>query len=111
MARTLLGTALAALLAVQAAPALADRADDAVASPKRTDADRALDAGRYPAEVLRFAGLKPGDVVADFMAGGGYYSALLAELVGPRGMVYAINPVSFHPAKEWAQRAGRAACV
>ena len=105
MTRIFLGTALAALLAVQAAPVLADRADDAVASPKRTDADRALDAGRYPADVLRFAEVKPGDVVADFMAGGGYYSALLAELVGPRGMVYAFNPVSFHPAEEWTQRA------
>ena len=105
MAKVFLGAALAAMLAVQAAPTLADKTDDAVASNKRTDADRALDEGRHPVEVLRFAGLKPGDVVADFMAGGGYYSALLAELVGPRGTVYAINPVSFHPAKEWAQRA------
>lgn len=105
MARMIRGAALAVMLAVQAVPALADRAEDAVASNKRTEADRGLDEGRHPVEVLRFADVKPGEVVADFMAGGGYYSALLAELVGPRGTVYAINPVSFHPAKDWAQRA------
>ena len=94
----------AALTLTQAAPALADEADDAVASRDRTEADRQLDEGRQPAGVLRFAGVKPGDVIADFMAGGGYYSVLLAELAGPKGVVYAINPVGFHPAKEWAAR-------
>lgn len=99
--------AATALMLWQAGPALADRADDAVASPHRLPADRALDDGRQPAEVLRFAGVRQGDVVADFMAGGGYYSALLAEMAGPKGLIYAINPVSFHPAKDWAERSER----
>ena len=38
------------------------------------------------------------------MAGGGYYSALLADLVGKKGAVYAINPTRFYNAQEWAQR-------
>lgn len=96
--------ALAGLALAQAGPALADKADDAVASRDRTEGDRKLDESRHPAEVLRFTGVKPGDVIADFMAGGGYYSALLADLAGPNGTVYAINPVRFHPAREWAER-------
>ena len=38
----------------------------------RTDADRALDAGRHPGEMLAFAGIKPGMKVADIISGGGY---------------------------------------
>lgn len=96
--------AFSAIALVQAAPAWADPIDDALAAAGRSAADRALDEGRQPAEVLRFAEAKPGDVVADFMAGGGYYSALLADLVGRKGAVYAINPKGFHPAKEWEAR-------
>lgn len=72
-----------------AAPARA--ASDAVAAPDRTDADRALDAGRRPAELLAFAGVAPGMRVAELGAGGGYTAELLARTVGPRGVVYAQN--------------------
>lgn len=103
--------AATALMLGQAGPALADRADDAVASPHRLPADRALDDSRQPAGVLRFAGVRQGDVVADFMAGGGYYSSLLAEMAGPNGIVYAVNPVSFHPKTEWTERSTRYATI
>ena len=36
-----------------------------VDAPDRTAADRALDAGRHPAEILRFMGLRRGDRAAD----------------------------------------------
>ncbi|WP_174285019.1 class I SAM-dependent methyltransferase [Sphingomonas bacterium] len=62
----------------------------AVADPTRPDADRVRDANRKPAEVLAFAGVRPGMVVAELGSGGGYYTRLLAKAVGPRGKVYAI---------------------
>ncbi len=41
--------------------------------------------------VVSSLGLQPGDVVADLGAGGGYFTFLLAEAVGPSGIVYAID--------------------
>src|SRR5205085_5643820 len=35
--------------------------------------------------------IKPGDVVADIGAGSGYYTMKLAELVGRKGKVYAVD--------------------
>ncbi len=62
-----------------------------VAAPDRTDADRALDEGRKPAQLLEAIGVQPGDRVADLMAGGGYTTELLARAVGPQGQVYGQN--------------------
>jgi predicted methyltransferase len=63
-----------------------------VAAPDRTDADRQLDAGRHPAELLTFLGVKPGMRVAELVAGAGYTAELLARAVAPGGAVYAENP-------------------
>lgn len=63
----------------------------AVAASDRTDADRALDAGRHPAEVFTFFGVDPGDHVAEVFTGGGYSTELLARIVGPTGSVVAQN--------------------
>ena len=62
----------------------------AVADAARPDTDKARDATRKPGEVLAFAGVKPGMVVAELGSGGGYYTRLLAKAVGPTGKVYAI---------------------
>ena len=62
-----------------------------VDSPDRTAADRGLDGGRHPAELLAFLGLKPGMRVAELGAGGGYTTELFARAVGPTGRVYAQN--------------------
>lgn len=64
----------------------------ALADPARDQADIALDAGRKPAPVLAFAGVKPGDKVADYAAGGGYFTRLFSAIVGPQGRVYASVP-------------------
>ena len=72
----------------------------AVAHPERPDADRARDAARKPAEIVAFAGVKPGDVVAEFLPGGGYYTRVISRTVGPNGHVYAMVPAGF------AQRPG-----
>jgi len=79
------------------------RADDcdrnvvasAVASPVRPATDRSRDPGRKPAELLCFFGMKPGMAAIEFGAGGGYFTELLANAVGPRGRVIAQNPVIF----------------
>jgi predicted methyltransferase len=61
----------------------------------RTDADRQLDAGRHPGELLTFLGLAPGMHVAELVAGAGYTTELLARAVGPKGKVWAENPAGF----------------
>lgn len=61
----------------------------AVANPDRTDADRDRDAGRQPARVLEFFGIRPGMTVLDMFSGGGYYTELLSYVVGPDGRVIA----------------------
>lgn len=65
----------------------------AVADPARPEADTRRDADRKPAEMLAFAGVKPGMKVADFIPGGGYFTRIFAKAVGPTGKVYAVtNP-------------------
>jgi len=78
----------------------------------RTDADRALDAGRHPGETLVFAGVKPGMKVADIISGTGYTTELLARAVGKKGVVYAQNNkfiVEKFAAAPWAERLARPA--
>ncbi|HEY3950340.1 methyltransferase [Phenylobacterium sp.] len=66
----------------------------AVADPGRPAADKARDANRKPAEILAFAGVKPGEKVGDYAAGQGYFTRLFAAAVGPGGHVYATVPAS-----------------
>ena len=47
------------------------------------------DAARKPAETLAFFGVQPGMVALDLFAGAGYYTELLAAVVGPTGRVVA----------------------
>jgi len=61
----------------------------AVDSENRPEADRESDAGRRPEAVLEFFGIQPGDVVLEMWAGGGYYTELLADVVGENGKVVA----------------------
>ena len=64
----------------------------AVADPNRPEADRARDANRKPAECLAFAGVKPGDRIADILPGTGYFTRLFTKAVGSNGYVYAYIP-------------------
>lgn len=63
----------------------------AVADPSRPKADKDADANRKPAETLAFAGVKPGMLVGEFYPGGGYFTRMLAKVVGPKGHVYGIE--------------------
>ena len=65
----------------------------AIADAGRPPEDKAQDANRKPAEVLAFAGIKPGDKVVDLMPGSGYYTRIFSKIVGPKGVVYALQPV------------------
>ena len=71
-------------------PGLLSAIAAAVADPLRPAADTARDAARKPAEIVEFAGVKPGDVIAEIAPGGGYDPRILAKAVGPRGTVYAL---------------------
>jgi predicted methyltransferase len=75
-----------------AAPSSAQAIPAAVADTRRSPDNVKLDVDRRPAEVLAFAAIKPGSTVIDWGAGGGYYSELLADVVGPRGSVVAAEP-------------------
>lgn len=68
-----------------------DAAHVAVTASDRSEADRALDAGRHPEETFAFFGIAPGMRVAEIQAGGGYSTELLARIVGSSGRVYAQN--------------------
>jgi predicted methyltransferase len=64
-----------------------------VSDPDRPADQIARDAWRKPAEAIAFAGLRPGDRVGDFMAGGGYFTRIFSRVVGPQGRVYVFLPV------------------
>jgi predicted methyltransferase len=84
--------------------------EEIVAAPDRTDDDRKLDAGRKPAELLRFIDLRPGMRVGELFAGGGYTTELLVRAVGPTGVVYAENTRMFLERfleKPWSARLAR----
>jgi predicted methyltransferase len=77
-----------------------------VDAPDRSPADRQIDAGRRPAELLTFLRVTPGMRVGELLAGAGYTAELLARAVGPSGTVYAENPAFVLPSSGelWAQR-------
>ncbi|HEY5070486.1 MAG TPA: methyltransferase [Caulobacteraceae bacterium] len=90
---------LAALAAVvvsatasSAAPPIPGPIAAAVADPKRPPDDTAKDAARRPAQVVAFAGVKPGDKVLELLPGAGYFTRVLSKTVGPAGHVWAATP-------------------
>ncbi|TCV94936.1 putative methyltransferase [Luteibacter rhizovicinus] len=87
-----LGTTTLALAEGQAPPAYVLAA---VADHARPAADTKRDQDRKPAELIAFAGIKPGDKVADLIPGGGYFTRIFSKVVGPKGHVYAVFPDSF----------------
>ena len=81
-----------ALSAAPAVPAPSAVVAAALADPARPAEQVARDGERHPAELMAFAGLKPGDRVADFMSGGAYFTRLFSRVVGGSGRVYAFLP-------------------
>ncbi|MDB5465722.1 MAG: hypothetical protein JWQ46_484, partial [Phenylobacterium sp.] len=89
----LLAVSLGALCvgAATAAPTTKPYLAAAMADPARA-ADREIDARRHPAELIAFAGVRPGDRVVDLIPGSGYFTRIFAKVVGPKGHVYMIWP-------------------
>ena len=89
-------SSLALILAASAAHAAAPGPiDSAIADTTRPAADRDRDAARKPAEMLAFAGVKPGMVVVDMLPGSGYFTRLFSDVVGPTGKVVDYAPDEF----------------
>lgn len=99
--------ALAALaIAAGAAPAarLPAYVAKAVADPARPKDDAASDALRDPADTLAFAGVRPGMVVGELAPGGGYFTRMLSDVVGPHGHVYGLENVIWQDSVKDDQR-------
>jgi predicted methyltransferase len=82
----------------------------AIAATDRTDADRALDAGRKPGEVLAFFRIAPGQKIGELFAGGGATTELVARIVGDKGQVFAQNTTEIlekFARKPWQDRAAK----
>jgi predicted methyltransferase len=67
----------------------------AVSAPGRPEDQVKLDGSRMPVEILRFEGLRRGDIALDLFAGDGYYSEIMGRAVGPNGGVFAWDPANF----------------
>jgi predicted methyltransferase len=88
---TVLIVAVTAISIPAPAKALPPYIAKAVADRTRPEDDRKLDPMRRPAEVLAYAGVKPGQVIGELLPGGGYYTRLLSDIVGPHGQVFALE--------------------
>jgi predicted methyltransferase len=98
-----LARGLVVFLAMIAAGCAASSADykAILTDSQRPDTERQLDAVRKPHEVMAFYGVKKGDKVVDLLAGAGYYTAILSQIVGAEGTVYSTNT---REREEWSNR-------
>ena len=98
MRQLILATATALIAFAPIATATAAQADPAIgkaiADPRRSDANRARDPYRHPAETLAFFEVKPGQTVVEFYPGGGWYTEILAPALNGNGRYVAMPPES-----------------
>jgi predicted methyltransferase len=80
---------VAGLVAGGVAFADAGRLADAIGRAHRSDANKARDVDRHPAETLGFFGVEPNDTVVEVWPGGGWYTEILAPYLRDRGIYYA----------------------
>jgi predicted methyltransferase len=88
----------AAGAAAAAQPPAASASGQAAVAPSLSEGDALTNPAFRRADVLAFIGVKPGDRVADIVAG--RFTRALSAAVGPKGKVYAVEPaevVKVHP--------------
>ncbi len=96
MIRSLAITAALAISALSAPAIAAGPIDDAIAGAWRSDAAKARDQYRRPAQTLAFFGVKPGQTVVEISPGGGWYTEILAPAMKGNGKYVAAlaNPLA-----------------
>ena len=101
---------LVALLGVAgiavAAPVAAAPFDAAIASPTRSDANKARDKYRHPAETLTYFGIKPTMTVVEVSPAAGWYTEILAPFLNAKGQYIgaAGNPAASEAAAAGVQK-------
>ncbi len=88
---------MALIAAAVAAPMLdarkpANPMTQALSGSHRSDANRARDKYRHPAQTLNFFGVKTTDHVVELWPGGGWYTEILAPYLAARGKLTAAPP-------------------
>jgi len=107
-----LSKSIALALAITAAPLSAISAAPpaniavALATQDRRPDNVQLDAGRKPAEVLQYLGLKPGMKVLDLFGANGYWAEIMVPAIGPKGHDTVWQPTQFYGDKGKAYFAG-----
>ena len=86
---------------IMAAPSYAQSPESAIgaaiSAKERLARDLLRDSTRHPQAVLTFFDVAPGQRVLDLFSGGGYYSELLARVVGEQGSVVVHNNQAYLP--------------
>ena len=90
--------------ALAASAPLSPAIEKAVADASRPADDRNLDAVRKPAQLMAYAGVHPGERVAEYLPGGGYYTRMLSDVVGPTGKVFALETTTWKGSVEAEQK-------
>lgn len=96
-----------AAMTIMAAPAIAASPfDAAIAGAHRSDANRARDQYRHPAQTLAFFGIKPDMTVVEVSPSGGWYTEILAPTLKAKGHYIAAhnNPLASAGAAQGVQR-------
>ena len=75
---------------IGAAICVAAAAPFAINNSVRPPEDVARDASRNPSAMVAFAKIKAGQTVVDILPGGGYFTRIFAQVVGPNGKVVAL---------------------
>jgi predicted methyltransferase len=88
-------TFLALTGSVLAAKSMTPRSalEAALSASHRSEANRARDAFRHPAQTLAFFGLKPTQTVVELWPGGGWYTEILAPYLAAKGNYTIAAPV------------------